>query len=164
LTATAAERPRCLLTSAIRVDAPTKKRSRAPSDEARPAVTLRFEERYADGPLAGTAGAGVAGAAPSAGAPLAGSSFWQPQDGAVEEPQLEHESQLEHELQLEQQQQCWNHWHKLNPHPPQPPHALACDCKLPRDRQTAATTTIIRFIKARFMKSLSKTVQGKRHP
>ena len=49
--------------------------------------------------------AGAAGAAPSAGAPQEGSSFWQPQDGAVEEPQLEHESQLEHEPQLEQQQQ-----------------------------------------------------------
>jgi hypothetical protein len=145
-----------------------KKQSRAPLEEARLIVTHLFEERYADGPLAGAAGAGVvagaAGAAPSAGAPQEGSSFWQPQDGAVEEPQLEHESQLEHELQLEAQQQCWNQWHKLNPHPPQPPHALACDCKLPMERQIAATTTIIRFIKARFMKSPSKTVYGKRRP
>jgi hypothetical protein len=120
--------------------------------------------------LAGAAGAGVvagaAGAAPSAGAPQEGSSFWQPQDGAVEQPQLEHESQLEHEPQLEQQQQLWNNWpNRLKPQPPQqPPHALACDCRPPTDRQTAATTTIIRFIKARFMKSPSKPVYGKRHP
>ena len=104
--------------------------------------------------------AGAAGAAPSAGAPQEGSSFWQPQDGAVEEPQLEHESQLEHEPQLEAQQQCWNQWHKLKPQPPQPPHALACDCKQPTERQIAATTTIIRFIKARFMKSPSKQCTG----
>jgi hypothetical protein len=102
--------------------------------------------------------AGAVGATPSAGAPQEGSSFWQPQDGAAEEPQLEHESQLEHEPQLEQQQQCWKNWPKWKPHPPQPPHALACDCRPPTERQTAATTTIIRFIKARFMKPPSKTV------
>jgi hypothetical protein len=34
-----------------------KKQSRAPLEEARPAVTHRFEERYADGPL-GIAGKG----------------------------------------------------------------------------------------------------------
>ena len=101
--------------------------------------------------MAGAAGAGVVAGA--AGAPQEGSSFWQPQDGAVEQPQLEHESQLEHEPQLEQPQQLWNNWpNRLKPQPPQPPHALACDCKLPMDRQAAATTTIIRFIKARFMK------------
>jgi hypothetical protein len=100
--------------------------------------------------------AGAAGAAPSAGAPQAGSSFWQPQDGALEQPQLEHESQLE---QLEQQPQPWNNWpNRLKPQPPQHPHALACNCKPPTDRQTAATTTSIRFIKARFMKSPSKPV------
>jgi hypothetical protein len=105
--------------------------------------------------------AGAGGAAPSAGAPQDGSSFWQPQDGSVEEPQLE---QLEQEPQLEVQQQCRNNWLKEKPHPPQPPHALACNCKLPMERQIAATTTSIRFINTRFMKSPSKTVYGKRHP
>jgi hypothetical protein len=125
------------------------------------------------GPLAGAAGAGVvAGAvgAASFGAAHEGSVFAQPQDGsddAAQELQVELESLLEQELQLEddsqldEQQWRWNKLPKWKPPPPQPPQALACDATPAAARQSAATTTIIRFIKIHFMEASSKPVSNR---